>query len=64
METYLISLGVDVHSFILVDYDVPPTDANGKLLYGNNVKAKNAILFGLNQFELVKVMHYKSIEKV
>ena len=62
-----MSLGVDVWSSVLVDYDVPdvpPIDVDGKKLYGNNVKAKNAILFGLSQSELVKVMHCKSAKEV
>eukprot|EP00253_Pinus_taeda_P001846 PITA_01846 len=67
MGAYLMSLGVDVWTSVLVDYnvrDIPPTDGDGKTLYGNNVKAKNSILFGLSQSELVKVMHYKSAKEV
>ena len=50
MEVYLMSLGVDVWTLVLVYYNVPnipPTDADGKKLYGNNVKAKNVIIFVL-----------------
>ena len=39
-------------------------DANGKTLYGNNVKSNNSILFGLSQSKLVKVMHCKSSKEV
>jgi len=59
MEAYLMSLGAAVWISILVYYDSygsPPTDANGKKLYVNHVKAKNVILFGLSQSELVKVI--------
>lgn len=47
-----MSLGVDVWSFVLVDYvfhDVPPIDVDGNHLYGNNSKAKNTIPFSLFQ---------------
>ena len=33
-------------------------------MYGNNAKAKNSILFGLSQYELIKVMHCKSVKEV
>ena len=52
MEAYLMSLRVDVWTLVLVDYNVPvipPTNAYGKKKYGNNVRAKNVILFGLSQ---------------
>ena len=52
MEAYIMSLRVDVWTLVLVDYnvlDIPPTNADGKKLYGNNAKAKNFILFGLSQ---------------
>jgi len=67
MEYYLMSLGVNVWSSILVDYDVPdvpPTNADGKNMYGNNDKYKNSILFGLIQSELIKVMHNKYDKQV
>lgn len=67
MESYLMSIGVDVWSYVLVDYDVPDvpaTDAYGKKLYVNNAKAKNYILFGLSQYELVKVLHCKYSKEV
>jgi len=35
-----------------------------KKLCGNNAKAKNPILFGLNQSKLVKFMHCKSAKDV
>lgn len=67
MEAYLMSLGVYVWSSVLVFYVVPVvprTDANGKKVYRNNTMAKNSILFDLNQYELVKVMHCKSTKEV
>ena len=67
MEAYLMSLRVDVWSSVLVDYNVlyvPRGDAYGKILYGNNAKAKNSILSGFIKSELVKVMHYKSTKEV
>lgn len=51
MEPYLMYLGVDVWSSILVHDDVPdvpPTDVDGKILYGDNAKVKNAIPFSLS----------------
>ena len=62
MEAYLMSLEVYVWTLVLVDYnvlDIPPTNADGKKIYGNNAKAKNSIFFGLIQSKLVKVMHCK-----
>lgn len=67
MEAYRMSLGVDVWSFLLVDYivrETPPTNENDKNVYGNNEKAKSAILFGLNQYDLVKVIQCKSTKEV
>lgn len=67
MEAYCMSLGVDVWSFVLVDYivrETPPTNENDKNVYGNNEKAKSAILFGLNQYDLVKVIQCKSTKEV
>ena len=67
MESYLMSLGVDVWSFVLVYYDVPhvpPTDIDGKKLYENNPKSENSIIFGLSQSELIKVLHCKSTKEV
>lgn len=67
MEAYHMSLGVDVWSFVLVDYivrETPPTNENDKNVYGNNEKEKSAILFGLNQYDLVKVIQCKSTKEV
>jgi len=67
MEAYLMSLGVDVWTSVLVDYnvpDIPPTDADDKKIYGNNANAKNSILFGLSQSQLIKFMHCKSAKEV
>ena len=67
MESYLIYVGIDVFSFVLVYYDVcdvPPTHVDSKKVSGNNAKSKNAILFGLIESELIKLMHCKSIKDV
>jgi len=60
MEFYLISLRVYVLGSILVEYTIPTTptiDLDERKYYVNNTNYKNSILFGLNQCELVKVMH-------
>jgi len=62
MEAYLMSLGVDVWSFVSINYvvpDIPQTYAYGKKVYGNNAEAQNAIIFDLNESKWVKLMHYK-----
>ena len=44
--------GVDVWTSIPVAHhvpNIPPTDADDMKLYGNNVQAKNAIIFCLSQ---------------
>jgi len=67
MEAYLMSLGVDVWSSVLVDYvvpDVPPTNAYGKKLYGNNDKDMNSIIFYLSQYELLNIMHFRTAREV
>lgn len=58
MEEYIMSLGVDFWTSVVVDYNlpgIPPIVADGKKLYGNNAKANNFILFGLSQSKLVKL---------
>ena len=67
MEAYWMSLGVDAWIFVLVDYivpETPPKSTNDKKIYGNNEKEKSAILFGLNQYDLVKVIQCKSAKEV
>ena len=66
-EAYHMSLVVDVWSFVLVDYivrETPPTNENDKNVYGNNERAKSAIIFGLNQYDLVKVIQCKSTKEI
>ncbi|XP_059075169.1 uncharacterized protein LOC131875152 [Cryptomeria japonica] len=49
MQTYLISLGVDIWTVVVNGYIVPqsiPTDPYGKREYENDAKAKHAILCG------------------
>lgn len=51
MEAYVMPLGVDVWTLVLVDYNVPnipPTDADGNFLDLRNGKAKHVILVGLS----------------
>ena len=67
MEAYLMSLGVDVWNSVLVEYVVPLTpliDLDRRKNYVNNAKAKNVILFDLNQLELMNVMHCHSTKWV
>ena len=55
MEAYLIYLGVEVWTSVLVNYnvpDIPSIDGDGKKLYMSNGKAKYAILAGLSQSNL------------
>lgn len=62
-----MSPGVDAWIFVLVDYivpETPPKNTNDKNVYGNNEKATSAILFGLNQYDLVKVIQCKSAKEV
>jgi len=67
MEVYLMFLGVDVWTSILLDYnvlDILPINEDRKKLYGSNDKDNNSILLGLSQSEFVKVMHCKNAKKV
>lgn len=60
MESYLSSLGFDVWMSAVNGYIMPTTpltDLADKREYENNAKAKNAILCGLSNTELVKVMY-------
>ena len=59
METYISSLGMDVWDAVKNGYTtpvVPPTDAAGKKEFLDDAKAKNALMCGLVDSELVKVM--------
>lgn len=52
---------------MLVYYNVPNIHtivSDGKKLYGNNSKARNAILFGISQSKLVKVMYCRYDKEV
>lgn len=62
-----MSLDVDVYSTVVFGYVVPntlPTDADEKKVYMNNAKAKNSILVGFSQNELIKAMKFKSTKDV
>ena len=61
MKFHLISLGYKVWSTIETKYKVPndvPIDEGELSLYEANAKALNAILSGLTESVLVKVMQY------
>lgn len=66
MEAYIISLGVDVCATIEYGYKVPTTQLtylDERRAEENNVKAMNVMIAGLNQSELIKVMHWKSTKQ-
>lgn len=66
METYLSSLGLDVWMSVKNGYivpNVPPIDPDAKKEYENNAKDKHAILSGLPDNEVVKVMHFSSAKE-
>lgn len=66
METYLSSLSFDVLISVKNGYTIPnapPADLDAKKEYENNAKAKHAILSGLSDNELVKVMHFSSAKE-
>ena len=59
MKSYLMSLRFDVWHSIVSGYTnpkTPPIDIDGKNPYHHNAKAMNAILSGLLEKELFKVM--------
>lgn len=67
MENYLSSLGFDVWDSVTQGYTLAPkcpSTPDEEKAYGRNAKAKNAILCGLTNEILVKVMHYKSAKEV
>jgi len=62
MQTYLSALGYEIWGATKNGYTAPSitiTDAADKNAYENNSKAKNAIMCGLVDNELVKVMNYE-----
>ena len=64
---YLSALGYEIWEAIENGYTTPSTpitDAAKKKAYENNSKAKNAIMCGLVDRELVKVMNYESAKEV
>ncbi|XP_057870879.2 uncharacterized protein LOC131077401 [Cryptomeria japonica] len=67
METYLISLDLDVWNIVCSKYSVPatiPTDPDEKKQYEMNARAKHAILCGLTKDVFVKIMHCKSAHEI
>jgi len=66
MQTYLSALGYEIWAAIENGYTgpfMPIIDAVEKKAYENNSKAKNAIMFGLVDRELVKVMNCESTKE-
>jgi len=67
MQTYLSALGYEIWEAIKNGYIAPSTSityATAKKAYENNSKAKNAIICGLVDSELVKVMNYESTKEI
>ena len=66
MRMYLMSLGVDVWDVVETRYVKPIvlTTKDDKLEFPFNVKAMNAIINGLVEFEFVKVMHCDSTKQM
>ncbi|XP_059073274.1 uncharacterized protein LOC131874068 [Cryptomeria japonica] len=67
METYLISLDLDVWNIVCTKYTVPaniPTTPDEKKQYEMNARAKHAILCGLTKDVFVKIMHCKSAHEI
>lgn len=67
MQAYLCSLGYDVWQCVEHGYTMPSTpleDATSKKLFENDSRAKNALMCGLSNSELVKIMHCKSSKEI
>ncbi|GLJ14875.1 hypothetical protein SUGI_0242010 [Cryptomeria japonica] len=63
METYLISVDLNVWNIVTTKYTVPsiiPTGPDDKTKYELNARAKHALLCGLTKDVFVKVMHCSS----
>lgn len=67
METYLISIDLDVLNIVCSKYIVPatiPTDPDAKNHYQINARAKHYILCGMTKDVFIKIMHYKSAREI
>ena len=67
MQTYLLSINVDVWASIVNVYKVPntlPTNLDEKRKYETDMKDKFSILSNLSKDVFVKVMHYSSSKEV
>lgn len=67
MNTYIMSLGIDIWLSVENGYQVSktlPIDLNGKENYLNNAKTNNVMLFGLTYTEIFKVMNYKCTKEI
>ena len=68
MQTYLCSLGYDIWESVRVGYiPLPSTsslDVAAKKAFENDSKAKNALMCGLKDNELVKLMNCKMAKEI
>jgi len=67
MHTYLSALGYDIWEAVENGYTTPftpITDAADKKAYGNNSKAKNVIMCGLVDSDLLRVMNCTSAKEI
>ena len=67
MQTYFLSINVDVWASVVNGYKVPntlPIDLDEKRKYETDMKAKFAILNSLSKDVFVKVMHCSSSKEV
>lgn len=67
METYLISVDLNVWNIVTTKYkvlDIIPTDPDDKKKNELNARAKHALLCGLTKDMFVKLMHCKSAHEI
>ena len=67
MKNYLMSLGPDVWTCILENYDVPeniPSHDEGKKKFWNHAKALNTLQSSLNKKVLAKVLNYTNAKEL
>lgn len=60
MEMHISALGYEIWQLVINGNkapSIPPTDSAGNKAYENNARAKNAVLCGLVETKIVKVMH-------
>ena len=67
MRTYIMDLGSDIWRSIIIGYQAlanPSIDTVENNIYNNNAKYLNAILCGLLNFKLEKIMHCESTKDI